>query len=161
VSPEVRQARDTDVDALVELTLLTFVPVFDSFLKLLGPAIFETIWPDWRQSQRQAVEDLLCDASDSVVLVAELNNVPVGFVAYEVRPEGDTGEILLLAVHPDHQSRGIGTLLNERALDGMKRAGVKLAIVDTGGESSHAPARRSYEKAGFTALPLVRHFKKL
>jgi ribosomal protein S18 acetylase RimI-like enzyme len=161
VSLSVRHVRDTDVKALVELTLLAFVPVFDSFRKLLGPAVYEAIWPDWKNSQKQAVEALCGDSDGRVVLVAELDGVPVGYGAYEVRPEGDTGEVLLLAVHPDHQNHGIGTRLNERALEEMKAAGVKLAVVEAGGESSHAPARRSYEKSGYVGLPLVRYFKRL
>ena len=36
-----------------------------------------------------------------------------------------------------------------------------LAQVETGGDVSHAPARRAYEKAGYTGLPLVRYFKTL
>jgi len=54
------------------VTLAAFEPIFASFRRLLGPAIYETIWPDWRTAQREAVESL-CDASgDSVVLVAGL-----------------------------------------------------------------------------------------
>ena len=36
-----------------------------------------------------------------------------------------------------------------------------LDIVGTGGDASHAQARKSYEKAGYTALPLVRYYKAL
>jgi hypothetical protein len=43
----------------------------------------------------------------------------------------------------------------------MKQAGMRLAVVGTGGEDGHAPARRSYEKAGYTGLPLVRYYKKI
>ena len=161
MDPSVRRVRDTDIEALVELTLLAFVPVFDSFHKLLGPAIYPMIWPDWKKSQREAVETLCSGSNESVVLVAELNGVSVGYAAYEVRSADDTGEVLLLAVHPEHQNSGIGTLLNERALEEMKAAGVKLAIVEAGGESSHAPARRSYEKSGYVGLPLVRYFRGL
>jgi ribosomal protein S18 acetylase RimI-like enzyme len=157
----VRRVRDTDIEALVELALLAFVPVFDSFRGLLGPAVYAMIWPDWREIQRKAVEALCSDSNASILLVAELDGVPVGYVAYEVRSKDDTGEIRLLAVHPEYQNRGIGTLLNERALEEMQAAGVKLAIAETGGESSHAPARRSYEKAGYVGLPLVRYFKRL
>jgi ribosomal protein S18 acetylase RimI-like enzyme len=78
-----------------------------------------------------------------------------------VRPEDSSGEVVLLAVHPEYQDRGIGTDLNTFALAKMKESGVKLAIVETGGDPSHAPARRSYEKAGYTGLPLVRYFKDL
>ena len=45
--------------------------------------------------------------------------------------------------------------------DHAKESGMKLAEVGTGGDPSHAPARRSYEKAGYTALPLVRYYKDL
>jgi GNAT superfamily N-acetyltransferase len=161
MNPSIRRVRHTDTPALVDLTLLAFVPVFDSFLEVLGPAIYEAIWPEWRKCQRQAIESLCEDSSGCVVLVAELNGVAVGYVAYEVRPNDDAGEIRLLAVHPDYQNHGIGTLLNARALAEMRDAGVKLAIAETGGESSHAPARRSYSKAGYTGLPLVRYFKRL
>jgi ribosomal protein S18 acetylase RimI-like enzyme len=66
-----------------------------------------------------------------------------------------------VAVDPEHQNRGIGTELNVAALREMKAAGMKLAEVETGGDEGHAPARRSYEKAGYTASPLVRYFKDL
>jgi hypothetical protein len=38
---------------------------------------------------------------------------------------------------------------------------MRLAVVGTGGDSGHAPARRTYEKAGYTGLPLVRYYKHL
>jgi predicted N-acetyltransferase YhbS len=114
VNLSIRLARDGDVEALVQLTLLAFVPVFESFRDLLGSDIYRMIWPDWRKSQREVVETL-CEGRDgTVVLVAEMDRRPVGFVAYEVRPKDDTAEVLLLAVHPDYQNRGIGTKLNER-----------------------------------------------
>ena len=34
-----------------------------------------------------------------------------------------------------------------------------LAVAATGGDPGHAPARRSYEKSGYTALPLVRFYR--
>lgn len=85
----------------------------------------------------------------------------VGFLSYEIKKEEEKGEVILLAVHPEFQNDGIGTDLNIYALDKMKEAGMKLAVVETGGDESHAPACRSYEKAGYTGLPLVRYFKKL
>ena len=36
-----------------------------------------------------------------------------------------------------------------------------LAHIATGGDPGHAAARHTYEKAGFTALPLVRYYKEL
>ena len=59
------------------------------------------------------------------------------------------------------QNRGIGTDLNNFALGKMKESGMKLAVVGTGGDPGHAPARKSYEKAGYKALPLVRYYQDL
>jgi hypothetical protein len=36
-----------------------------------------------------------------------------------------------------------------------------VAMVETGGDSGHAPARRVYEKANYTMLPVARYFKAL
>ena len=47
------------------------------------------------------------------------------------------------------------------AVEEMRAAGMKVAVVGTGGDEGHAPARRSYEKAGYTPLPLVRYYQAL
>jgi len=157
----IRRARESDVDELVDLTLLAFVPVFKSFRGLLGPVIYSQIWPDWRKSQREAVESFCRDPGSRVVLVAEVEGKVVGLVVYQPDSKNKKAEVVFLAVHPDYQNRGVGTELNRHALEEMGLAGVNLAVVETGGESSHAAARRTYEKAGYTALPLIRYFKKL
>jgi hypothetical protein len=51
--------------------------------------------------------------------------------------------------------------LNDFALQLFKEQGMKLALVGTGGDPGHAPARRAYERAGYTALPLVNYYKDL
>lgn len=157
----IRRVCDSDIEDLVQLSLLAWVPVFDSFRNILGPGIYPVLWPDWQASQRAAVEAVCKDREKRTVLVAELDGKAVGFLAYELDAKTKVGEVQLLAVHPDHQNRGIGTELNVAALSEMRERGMKMAQVDTGGEPSHAPARRSYEKAGYTALPLVRYFKDL
>ena len=93
--------------------------------------------------------------------VAELDGAVVEYITYECHEADKTGEVQLLAVHPQHQNAGIGTALNEFALMKMQQAEMEMAVVGTGGDASHAPARRSYEKAGYTALPLVRYYKNL
>lgn len=157
----IRPVASTDVEALVDLTLRAFVPVFESFRSILGDALYEHIWPDWGAGQRQAVEMMCADAERYAVLVAEVDGCSVGYVAYTLDAEARTGEIQLIAVHPDLQNQGIATALCETAIDGMRKMGMLLAKVETGADPSHAPARRAYEKAGFIGLPLVRYFKML
>lgn len=161
MSLHIRPVRENDVDDLVRLSLLAWAPIFISFRQILGPDIYTLIWPDWRTSQREGVEKVCKDGEKTSVWVAEVDGIVVGFVAYELNLKDKTGEVQLLAVHPDYQNRGIGTELNNLALKKMQESGVKLAIVETGGDPSHAPARRSYEKAGYTGLPLVRYYKDL
>jgi ribosomal protein S18 acetylase RimI-like enzyme len=157
----IRSVRDSDVEGLVQLSLLAWVPVFDSFQRILGREIYALIWPDWRVSQRNGIEMVCKDRERFTVLVAEWEGIVVGFLAYELNAKDRTGEVQLLAVHPEYQNRGIGTELNNYALNEMKERGMSMAKVETGGDPSHAPARRSYEKSGYTALPLVRYFKDL
>jgi ribosomal protein S18 acetylase RimI-like enzyme len=155
----IRSFADSDIEQIVELSLLAWDPAFESMEKVLGLRIFRLIWPDWRKSQAEGVERA-CRATDKYhTLVAELDDRVVGFIAYELK--GETGEVVLLAVHPEFQKRGIATQLNRATLDAMKAAGMKMAVAETGGEEGHAPARRAYEKAGYTGLPIVRYFKAL
>jgi RimJ/RimL family protein N-acetyltransferase len=38
---------------------------------------------------------------------------------------------------------------------------MRVAMVETGLDPGHAPARRVYQKAGYTLLPVARYFKPL
>ena len=157
----IRLVRANDVEDLVQLSLLAWEPVFSSFRQILGQAIYTLIWPEWKSSQRKIIETVCQESDKTTVWVAEVDGLVVGFLAYELHSQDKTGEVRLLAVHPDYQNRGIGTALNILALQKMKESGMLIAEVETGGDPSHAPARRAYEKAGYTGLPFVRYFKDL
>jgi ribosomal protein S18 acetylase RimI-like enzyme len=161
VNLHIRSFVAEDLDDIVELSLLAWEPVFSSFKQILGPKIYPILYPDWRKSQREGVETTCRDRENVNVLVAEVDGRVVGFLAYELQRQDETGEVLLLAVHPKYQNLGIGTELNIIAFQEMKAAGMRMAVVGTGGDEAHAPARRSYEKAGYTALPLVRYYRDL
>jgi len=157
----IRPVSEGDVEAVVALSLLAWAPVFRSFAEILGSEIYALLYPDWQRGQTEGVEGVCNDGVKTTVWIAEVDGTVAGFIAYELHAEDQTGEVQLLAVHPDYQNRGIGTELNRWALEQMKATGMKLAVVGTGGDLSHAPARRSYEKAGYTPLPLVRYYKDL
>jgi GNAT superfamily N-acetyltransferase len=65
------------------------------------------------------------------------------------------------SIDPDHQRHGIGSELTDAAIEWIRAAGLPVAVVETGGDEGHAPARDLYEKVGFTPLPIVRYFKAL
>lgn len=158
---KIRPLITSDIYDLVELSLLAWEPVFTAWEQILGPKLYPiAIYPDWRKSQKDVVEKG-CSNENFTTWVAEQDGKVVGFIAYELNDNNKIGEIQLLAVHPEHQNHGLGTELNNFALEKLKEAGMKLAVVGTGGDEGHAPARKSYEKAGYTALPLVRYYKDI
>jgi GNAT superfamily N-acetyltransferase len=149
------------LDAVIRLSLRAWTPVFDSIQKVLDFDVYRELYPDdWRVSQQKAVEGV-CAAEDTNVWVAIDAGSTVGFVAVKLDAETSIGEIYMVAVDPDFQGHGIGTALIEFALDWMKDAGMSVAMVGTGGDPGHAPARRTYEKLGFGLLPIAQYYKKL
>ena len=158
--PSIRPFRDDDIEAVVRLSLAAWAPVFESFRLVMGPAIYGRLYPDWLTSQAEAVRNV-CTDSGNTVWVADVDGVVVGFIAYSLNLATREGEVQMLAVDPEHQNHGLGTELNALALDRMRAGGMDLAVVMTGGDPGHAPARRCYEKGGYTALPLVRYYQTL
>ena len=153
------------MEEVVQLSLLAWAPVFHSFQQVLGAKVYSLLFPDWKQTQRSIVEKICTGHVQTLVWVAEADGMILGFLAYTLNSQENgqenTAEVELLAVHPEYQNQGIGTELNQFALEKMKASGMKLAIVATGGDPGHAPARRTYEKAGYTALPIVRYYQDL
>jgi hypothetical protein len=81
--PRIRPYEDRDAQAVVDLSLRAWAPVFVSLEQVLGSEIFGRLHPDWREDQRRAVQDV-CAAKKGRVWVAEVGASAVGFVAIEV-----------------------------------------------------------------------------
>jgi len=95
------------------------------------------------------------------VWVAEAERRVVAFVAATLHVERAIGEIWMVAVDPDDQGLGVGTALTEFVTAWLRDSGMRVAMVETGGDTGHAPARRVYEKADYTLSPVARYFKAL
>ena len=156
----IRPFRPDDLDAVVELSLRAWAPVFASLRQVLGDEIFRRLEPDWRASQSEAVRSS-CLGEDST-FAAVVDGRPVGFVTVSLNAFHERmGAIGIIGVDPDYQRRGISSRLTSFALDYLREQGMDIAIVETGGDSGHAPARAAYEAAGFTLLPIARYFRLL
>ena len=157
----VRRLVDADIDALVEFSLAAWTAVFASLEQQLGSRIFRLIYPDWKQAQGNAVRGV-CSAPENEVWVAVVGDRPVGFVAIAFIDEdaAHVGEIYMIAVDPDHQRRGIATVLMEEALARIAANGADLAVIGTGGDSGHAPARALYERFDFIPVHQVRYYRR-
>jgi len=157
----IRPVRENDLETLEELAVRAWEPVFASVRNVLGPEIDAILHPDWRQRQREEVRRYCAETSGVIALIAEMDGAVAGFIACELHQDTFRGVVDLLGVHPDYQNRGIGTELNRIVLEHMREAGMRIAIVGTGGDPGHAPARRTYEKAGYTLFPIAHYYQAL
>jgi GNAT superfamily N-acetyltransferase len=158
----IRPLRESDLDAIVELSLRAWEPVFESLRTALGDAIFARLHqPDWRTVQAEAVRSC-CTSEERDVFVAAAGEKPVGFATVALNAYHDgMGVVDMIAVDPAFQRRGIATALMNRSADHMREHGMDIAVVETGGDPGHAPARAMYERSGYTALPVVRYLELL
>ena len=160
MTARIRPLAAEELPAVVRLSLAAWAPVFASFERVLGPTLYQRLCPAWTASQARTVEAVCTDPAVTT-WVAEAAGRVVGFIAYQTDASTREGEIALLAVAPAAQNQGLRTRLNAFALDRLRELGMRLAVVGTGGDPGHAPARRSYEKAGYTGLSLVRSYQAL
>jgi ribosomal protein S18 acetylase RimI-like enzyme len=152
---------DSKLEAIVRLSLRAWEPVFKSLRDVMDPAVYRAFYhDDWRAVQQRAVESVCADKHIHVWVASEQSRI-AGFVALKSHAEDRMGEIYMIAVDPDFQRRGIATSLTAFSAEWFRNAGMSIMMVETGGDTGHAPARRAYESAGFRLFPVARYFKSL
>ncbi len=157
-----RPANLDDLPHLEAVRQAAFAPVFASFRAILGEEIYTLAQARDDETHDQFLVSLVVPDSGWEVYAAEQAGVVVGFVSVKLNLETHVGEIGLNAVHPHSAGQGIGTAMYDFVLARMKEAGMQVAIVATGADPSHAPARRAYAKAGFTVqIPSVWLYRTL
>jgi ribosomal protein S18 acetylase RimI-like enzyme len=157
----IREFRLDDLEAVVEFSLRAWAPVFASLREVLGDEIFLRLHPDWKADQAEAVRSS-CLNEERNAFVAVIDERPVGFVVIALNAFHERmGVIEMIGVDPDYQRRGVSSQLTRFATQHMRKHGMDIAVVETGGDPGHAPARAAYETAGFTLLPIARYFQLL
>lgn len=149
---EFRLARPEDEPRLQSIRRAAFAPIFATFRSLLGNEIYDLAQRRSDEAQEGLLTSLMTPDSTKSLYVAWSGDEIVGFVAVLLDHDTLLGEIGLNAVDPRYAGRGAGSAMYEFALGLMRQAGMKVATVSTGGDPSHAPARRAYQKVGFDAV---------
>ncbi|MGZ9811707.1 GNAT family N-acetyltransferase [Pseudoroseicyclus sp. H15] len=126
-----------------------FAPVFASFRQITGPGIAGVALAEAEADQQADLQRIFSAASLEELYVARLGAGTLGFITLLLNHSTKVGEIGLNAIDPSFAGQGHGTAMYRWALAEMKARGMKVATVGTGGDTSHAPARRAYQKAGF------------
>jgi len=157
-----RRARPDDMGRLQSIRRAAFAPVFASFRAMLGDELYDLAQRRDDEAHDGVLSSMMSADSIWELYLAELGGTIVAFVAVRIDSATLVGEVGLNAVDPEHSGAGIGTAMYEFAVARLKQAGMKVATVGTGGDPSHAPARRAYEKAGFNArIPSLWMYRKL
>lgn len=159
----VRSISAGDHPAVIALALRAWEPVFESFRLVLGAERYARVFPDWRRSQAEAVDAAITTHPTWVVedVVGDGGERVVGFVSVVFDDAERSGEIHMIATDPDAQRRGAGRMLVAVAEREMRQRGATLAVIATGGDPGHAPARALYETAGYHPFPQVWYSKLL
>ena len=150
-----------DVRSVVKIAVAAWAPIYEYRRMILGDALFLTLSSDWRKAKANQVKKTCLEYPNNV-RVAKIEDRIVGFITFHIDQTKRIGEIGNNAVHPDFQGKGIGTKLYRYVLDIFRKQGMQFARVFTGGDPAHAPARKAYEKVGFSIqLPHVEYFQDL
>ncbi|GAA4981606.1 GNAT family N-acetyltransferase [Pseudonocardia tropica] len=146
---------------VLALSVRAWEPVFPLIRAAVPGFVYESFYPrGWRERQTEDLGAVL-DGEPENVDVAIVDGAVAGWVCTRLHPVDDMGEVYVLAVDPDHQRRGVGTALTDRACERVRAAGLRMVMAETGGDPGHAPARAAYEAYGFERWPVARYFRDL
>jgi ribosomal protein S18 acetylase RimI-like enzyme len=148
-----RIIKPDDVERCVTFGLEAFRPVFEGWEQQYGKPLFDALRPDWEKAQSDYIREA-CSSEGRETWVATSDGTAVGFIVLVPEPDTGLGRIELLAVDPEQMGHGVGTALNELAVERFRELGMSFVVLSTGTDPGHDPARRSYEKAGFTPMPI-------
>ena len=97
-----------------------------------------------------------CQNYPERVIVAEIGGKVVGYATYNISESDGIGEVGDNAVDPEHQGKGVGTVMNRWIVDYFRRLKLKIARVST--LEHDRPAQKVYEKQGFRELARTIHY---
>lgn len=147
--------------ALLDLTLRAWAPVFDRLEPEVDAFVFSNFYPNgWQARQLQDIGTFL-DGNVGHTIVATYDDRIAGFAGISLYPADKMGEITVIAVDPAFQRKGIAQLLIARCEDLIRTKGMDMVMIETGDDSGHRPARETYQSQGYRRWPVARYFKKL
>jgi len=156
-----RNYQPTDLQIIMDIGNRAWQGIYRMFRQRYGDELFNIIVPDEKTKKGGQIRKH-CEEHPDWVYVCEENGKIVGFVTFMFDHEKKTGEIGNNAVDPECGLKGIGQQMYKAVFERFRKEGMKYARVETGLDEAHAPARRAYERAGFTIRhESVVYFKKL
>lgn len=155
--------RSEDAAAILGVSRRAWEPVLVGVRDAVPAFVYNSFYPGgWWERQRADIEAVLADEPHSVLVARDGHpGRVVGWASTRLHPEDSMGELYILAVDPDHQRQGIARRLMAAAHERIRGAGMRMVMVETGGDPGHASSRATYEAAGYQRWPVARYFLDL
>lgn len=158
---KIRQGNASDLQSVVEIAEAAWAEVYAGYKKQMGEELFNGFYSKWKENKASDIRNSIMSGKWRL-FVTEKDEEIAAFITMMIIEEEKIGVIGNNAVHPKFQGLGLGTKQYNYVLDVMKNEGVLYAKVITGGDDAHIPARKAYEKAGFSVkIPSVTYYMKL
>ena len=149
----IRPYRASDYEAIAAVTTLAFDGVsIDQNIERRYGVIHGVPWQERKAAHIKA--DVA--ANPGGIFVYELDGEVVGCVTCRFQPRTRIGSIPNLAVHPDHQGKGIGKQLLRAALDYLRALGMEFVRIETLEQNERCCA--FYPKLGFEEVARQIHY---
>jgi ribosomal protein S18 acetylase RimI-like enzyme len=104
-------------------------------------------------------DDAAAGGSDYEFIGAFEDDRLIGYACFGATPSTDnTFDLYWIAVHPDAQRSGAGSLLMSEVEHRLHGRQARLLVVETSSRADYAPTRRFYEKRGYEKSAQVRDF---
>ncbi len=145
----------------IALALRTWAPIFPKTAAEVPRFVYDAFYPDGWEARQASDVGAMFDDAETECWLALSGDALIGLLGLRLHPEDRMGEIYLIAVDPAHQGQGIGRRLLTFGEARIREAGMAMVMVETVGDSGHAPARCAYEAAGYEPWPVARYFKPL
>ncbi|MBW4436533.1 MAG: GNAT family N-acetyltransferase [Pleurocapsa minor GSE-CHR-MK-17-07R] len=93
------------------------------------------------------------DSDSSKIIILEEEGQVIGVAYYEPAPATDRAWYLtMIAVHPEKQAQGRGTLLMQHVEDALIAAGQRMLLVNTSGTPDYDRTRAFYLRCGYAQV---------
>ncbi len=147
-----RYAEKKDFPEIDEITVVCYSEIYESFVQRVGEEVFKGIyfnpelpWPESKTTQNHK----LYSEHPEWIWVLENQEGVFGYVSFILRPEKNYGIIENNGILPSYTGEGWGKYMYRHVLKFFRSSGLRFALVETGLDDAHIPARRAYEGVGF------------
>ncbi len=159
-----RQAAPEDFPKIDEITVICYTAIHESWVEMQSESIYEVLQTPgvtWQERKIKQNHDLYAEHPEWV-WVLEQDAEIIGFVTFKIDFEHHFGLIENNGILPQYAGNGLGRFMYRYVLDYFRKQGLKVAIVETGLDDPHIPARRAYEAVGFDrSAPITLYWQDL